>query len=124
MVLMSRHRRGGSPHLKGWEAIMGYDIHITRKTNWFDEGPEITLDEWEAYAESDPELSGEGWVNWLIDGNSVRAKFFVFRETGNEEAALCWSCGDIAAKNPSPAGIRRMVSIAARLNAKVQGDEG
>ena len=29
---------------------MGYEIHITRKTEWFDEdGPEISLEDWKAY---------------------------------------------------------------------------
>jgi hypothetical protein len=104
---------------------MGYEVHITRKTNLFDEGPEISLEEWEAYADSDPLLSVHGWVTWRIDGNSVRAKIFVVREAGNPDtAALCWYRGDISAKNPSPAGIVHMVSIADRLNAKVQGDDG
>jgi hypothetical protein len=32
--------------------------------------------------------------------------------------------GNVSAKNPSPAGVVRMASIAARLNARVQGDDG
>jgi hypothetical protein len=46
---------------------MGYDIHITRKSERFDEaGPEITLEEWEPYAESGPMLSVEGHVDWRV----------------------------------------------------------
>jgi hypothetical protein len=105
---------------------MGYDVHITRKTNWFDEGPEITLEEWEAYAESDPALSPEGWVGWKINEKSVRARIFTFQKNRNgDAAALCWcSGGDISAKNPSRDGVAYMVSIAARFGAKVQGDDG
>ncbi len=36
---------------------MGYEVHITRKEHWSDEdGPELTLDEWESTVQSDPEL--------------------------------------------------------------------
>jgi hypothetical protein len=107
--------------------MMGYDIHITRKPNWFDEEPKIALEEWESYAESDPILSAEGWVDWKVNGNVVRAKIFVVSEEGNPEgaAALSWDAGgDVSAKNPTPAGIAYMASIAARLNARVQGDDG
>ncbi|MDU0308687.1 hypothetical protein [Rhizobium sp. 10PS4] len=36
---------------------MGYDLHITRKVNWFDASPSITLDDWLEYVANDP----EGW---------------------------------------------------------------
>jgi len=37
---------------------MGYDIHITRRQSWADTGaPEITLAEWQAIVDSDPELT-------------------------------------------------------------------
>ncbi len=36
---------------------MGYDVHITRKDEWFsEEGAEISLDEWKQYIDSDPEM--------------------------------------------------------------------
>jgi len=36
---------------------MGYDVHITRKDEWFsDEGNEISLDEWKQFVESDPDM--------------------------------------------------------------------
>jgi hypothetical protein len=35
---------------------VGYDVHITRKENWFDEnGPAISLDEWAA-VDPDPKI--------------------------------------------------------------------
>jgi hypothetical protein len=106
---------------------MGYDIHITRKANYFDEEPNISLEEWEAYAESDPMLSAEGTLTWRINGNLVEAKIFEVRKPGSRghtAAVLFWYRGDVSAKNPSKAGIAHMASIAARLKAKVQGDEG
>ncbi|WP_157197703.1 MULTISPECIES: hypothetical protein [Methylomonas] len=36
---------------------MGYEVHITRKAEWFEEeGPEITIEEWKNYVVSDPEM--------------------------------------------------------------------
>jgi hypothetical protein len=107
---------------------MGYDVHITRKSEWVDKvGPEITLDEWESYAESDSMLSVEGHVVWNIGGRVVRARVFVIREPGSRDeiaAALSWYRGNVSAKNPSPAGVACMASVAARLKARVQGDDG
>jgi hypothetical protein len=106
---------------------MGYDVHITRKANWFDEEPKITLEEWESLAESDPMLSANGWVDWKVNGNAVRAKTFLVREAKDPDdaTALFWdSGGDVSASNPTPVGIAYMASIAARLKARVQGDDG
>jgi hypothetical protein len=114
--------------VKGRESFMGYDVHITRKTHWVDEaGPEIPLEEWESYADSDPMLSVNGHVTWNIDGNLVRARIFDVREPGSRDeiaAALYWYCGNVSSKNPCRAGVAHMASIAARLNARVQGDDG
>jgi hypothetical protein len=42
---------------------MGYDVHITRRPEWFeDEGPEITLDEWLAVIRDDPEMRLDGYA--------------------------------------------------------------
>ena len=38
---------------------MGYELHITRRTDWFDEGLDITHEEWEHYVNSDPEMELE-----------------------------------------------------------------
>ncbi|WP_232445514.1 hypothetical protein [Burkholderia ubonensis] len=35
---------------------MGYDVHITRKTNWFDDEPQIDIDEWRTLVASDKEM--------------------------------------------------------------------
>jgi len=40
---------------------MGYDVHITRAEDWQEgEAKPITLDEWLAYVNSDPEMRLEG----------------------------------------------------------------
>jgi hypothetical protein len=93
---------------------MGYNIYITRKTNWSDtSGPQITPTEWLAVLDSDAELS--------------RAT-----DTGDDTLAGAWkgdtlfyfTDGEVTCKNPDENTIRKMVDIAARLKATVQGDDG
>ena len=75
---------------------MGYDAHITRRRAWSDaDGPHITEQEFRALMQGDAEL-----------------------------ASLYWDDGNICAKNPDPALLRKMVSVAGTLAATVQGDDG
>jgi len=36
---------------------MGYDLHITRRDDWSDQGHDITSDEWLKLIAADPELT-------------------------------------------------------------------
>jgi len=95
---------------------MGYDLHITRKDDWDDvEGPRIDLSEWETIIESDPELA--------LD-TSTQCDDWVFASFRDEVGALAWDDGQIHAKDPNHPLIDKMVAIAKRLNAEVQGDDG
>lgn len=95
---------------------MGYDLHITRREQWFAEGPDITAEEWLAYVQSDPELhpvpeNGPHFVTW--SGPSTI-----------EEPWLDWFEGCISAKYPDRALIGKMLTIAHHFGATVQGDDG
>ena len=90
---------------------MGYDLHITRREYWFNKGADISADEWLNYVEIDPELS--------IDERN--GKYFA---VWKEDRWLDWRRGEIFTKNPRRALVEKMIQIANRLNAKVQGDEG
>lgn len=113
---------------------MGYDLHITRKRDWFDDdGPAISLDEWLAYVESDAELRLDGHAEAGLPGGAVlRAEdpsMAVWTAwSGNVPAgnqAWMWlaGTGNVMAKNPSREMIAKMYDIALSLGAKVQGDE-
>ena len=95
---------------------MGYDLHITRKIDWSEvEGDQIDRSEWEAIIESDSELSLNASTQY---DDRLSATF------RDQEFALAWDDGQIHAKNPDNALVIKMVAIASRLNAKVQGDDG
>ncbi|WP_261336583.1 hypothetical protein [Rhizobium leguminosarum] len=52
---------------------MGYDLHITRKVNWFDASPSITLDDWLEYVANDPEIQHRGFAETpTADGGVLR----------------------------------------------------
>ncbi|MFC5666332.1 hypothetical protein ACFP3U_25610 [Kitasatospora misakiensis] len=77
---------------------MGYDVHITRRENWWDEeGQDISAAEWDAVIAADPGLM---------------------------VVPLWWNAGRIVSKNPSDAVIATMREVAKALGARVQGDDG
>jgi hypothetical protein len=96
---------------------VGYDLHITRRRFWAEPGGgEIAPHEWLAVVEADPELalnpeSGAYFADW----------------SGPSEYPDPWLDyfeGTIYSKNPDSALIDKMVEIARRLGAKVQGEDG
>ena len=93
---------------------MGYDLHITRRELWHNEGDDITAEEWLAHVQLDPELrlrpeNGPFHVEWQVAGSS---------------SWFDWSHGQIYTKYPDPSTIEKMVAIAHQLGATVQGDDG
>jgi hypothetical protein len=95
---------------------MGYDLHITRRASWADEGNDITADEWLEFVKNDSDLQ-------LKTENG--SYFTVWRgKCSLHEPWLDWSRGQIHTKNPDDALIDKMVSIANKLHAVVQGDDG
>ena len=95
---------------------MGYCLHITRKEFWADEdGPAISLDEWQRYVSSDPNVESDpdnpGPDNYLLVSHPDRWP-------------LWWDAiGNVYTKNPDPQVIAKLVEIAAVLNARVRGDD-
>jgi hypothetical protein len=95
---------------------MGYDLHITRRTRWFDSGRDITANEWLAYVAADPELV-------LQPGNS---SYFALcsGDSQLDQPWLDWADGQICTKYPDSSLITKMVAIAQAFGATVQGDDG
>jgi len=96
---------------------LGYDVHITRAENWFDnQGFEISSFEWQKIVQKDPELipmpeNGKYFVKW-------------YGPTKYPDTWFDLSNGNIYTKAPDKETLRKMLNIANQLEAKVQGDEG
>lgn len=97
---------------------MGYDLHITRSDNWAEsEETPISSAEWLAIVEADPELqlepaNGPYFAHWTGPCS--------YREGGWFD----WNDGQIQTKNPDRAILAKMLAIAEKLGAAVQGDDG
>jgi len=95
---------------------MGYDVHITRAQDWIDsERMPIAREEWRALVESDPEITPDpdnGPDDYLFVGHP------------KEPWPLWWHKGEVYTKNPDKHIMKKMIEIAAVLNANVQGDDG
>lgn len=113
---------------------MGYDLHITRKKNWFDEaGPEITAEEWLAYVATDKSLKLDKTAEDLRDSGRDASEFgsvnaiwvgWPKHEAGVSEMPIWYSEGNIICKNPPVEMVRKMFLIADELNARLVGEEG
>ncbi len=54
---------------------MGYDIHITRKAEWFDEqGNDITLDEWLEFVNSSSDMRLDGYAQAQTPNGTLRVE--------------------------------------------------
>ncbi len=97
---------------------MGYDLHITRAEEWSDnESAPIPAEEWLLIVDEDPELR-------LVEANGPYFAVWRSPATGAEDDWLDWFEGNVYSKNPCDALIDKMVQIAGRHGAKVQGEEG
>jgi hypothetical protein len=97
-------------------STVGYDLHITRKSSWGDDdGPTISLPEWQHFVERDPELSAYRDV-----GEEDSDRFASWRD---QQGVLVWDGGEVRSRNPDKSLVIKMVAIAAALYAQVQGDD-
>jgi hypothetical protein len=98
---------------------MGYNLYITRRKYHFDEdGQSITVDEWRAYVDADPEL------DFTRDDDPLTALWSGDCQYPDPWFAYSEDYGSIDTKNPDYPIINKMLEMAAALNAKVQGDDG
>jgi len=90
---------------------MGYDLHITRSTDWnHNAGHEIDSSDWLALVGDDGELTldpanGPYSVRWSA-------------------AWFDWSDGNVFTTDPDRATVAKMLQIATVLKGVVQGDDG
>lgn len=110
---------------------MAYDIHITKRNNWFDKGADVTLEEWSELIGVDPSLE----PTEKVEGKTKDGQKFEFQLKGAQLAKwknpvssdivwLNYHDGEITISNPDDAIIKKAKELAGKLGAKVQGDEG
>jgi hypothetical protein len=95
--------RNGTTHME-----LSYEIFITRRPSG---GGSISLDEWLRHVAGDAELTvadfGSGRVQW----------------SGCEGRCLVWHDGQIIADDPDGVLIDKMLAIAQKIDAVVQGQD-
>ena len=96
---------------------MGYDLHATRAEHWTSSaGLEIPETQWHAVISTDPELRSDG-------ENGPNAVVWL-DAAGGERGWFDWYAGAIYTTNPDQARVGKLLEIAERLGARVQGDRG
>jgi hypothetical protein len=108
---------------------LGYDLHITRATDWTDsETTPIALAEWHAYLRTDPEMRLDGHAEASTpSGEQIRiesAGLAVWTAHENDTVWFDHRRGRIVVKNPDEPTIAKMIGIAQSLGARVLGDDG
>jgi hypothetical protein len=96
---------------------MGYSVYITRRQNWYDAaGSTISLEEWQALIDADPEFlwSPELGGNFAVWGVGGR----------DNQQWICWDAGNLESKHPDDAMVQKLCSLASSLGATVQGEGG
>ena len=97
---------------------MGYDVHITRAARWNENaGREIASDEWLALVDEDDELT-------LDPPNGPYAALWKAARASAGSGWFDWHDGNVYTTNPSRGAVAKMLAIAERLSALVQGDDG
>lgn len=114
---------------------MGYDIHIVRNDDFWDEeiGGGISLDEWSSYVAQDNTMRMDGTAEvdlpneskLIIESEGLAVwTAYAANEVGGNQAWFGFHNNAIVVKNPDQQILAKMLEIAASLNAKVLGDEG
>lgn len=97
---------------------MGYDVHIHRADDWTQsEQRAIGADEWLAAVDGDQELR-------LDPNNGPYFAVWSGLCRHPDRTWFDWSEGRVFTKNPDRATLTKMLHLAERLGAKVQGDDG
>jgi len=93
----------------------GYNVYITKKEFYLNDGECITKQDWNTYLETDPNIK--------LDVKNPEDDYLVSLD--GEEFSLWYdynSC-DLITKNPTPKTIGKMIDISKKLKATVQGEE-
>jgi hypothetical protein len=113
---------------------MGYVLSITRQENWFDDddAKKISMEEWKEFVAADQEMRMDNFAEATTKkGETITvtseglAVWTTYSENGVEGNHAWFDLfeGNVNVKNPDDEIIYKMIRIATKLNAKVQGEE-
>lgn len=109
---------------------MGYDLHVHRRENWWDEhGEDITEADLEAVAGGRTDLKQVGSLSVTnpATGETITAPGPFWLWTGHPgvvEVPLALRDGRVVLKGPDDEMLAFLVELAQVIGARVQGDEG
>jgi fructose-1-phosphate kinase PfkB-like protein len=101
---------------------MSYSLHITKKTNFTDNSPEITTEEWEEVINGDTSLCINKDNYIVMNGKKIPVVTWKNAYT-NDTLAMYLYEGNIEIDHSREHHISKLKEIANKLNAKVQGDD-
>jgi hypothetical protein len=103
---------------------VGFDVHITRVTFWpYSQRYPIRTSEWLAVVARNDDLVFEADRYPEITDDPDASYTFTWIPSDGIGSWFSWHLGEIKTKNPADATIRRMIEIAAELDAWVVGDD-
>ena len=105
---------------------MSYCVYITRAESWLDaSSTPIAEDEWLAVVASDATLvvNKSDYVDRRLPDGTIQRSHPVEWMQADDDNRLWWSHGAIECKNPSARWRGKMIELAARLHARVLGEE-
>lgn len=97
---------------------MGWEVHMTRADDWSQSAQRpITADEWLAVVAADPELR-------INEANGPYLAVWSGPCSYPDGGWFEWADGCVSTKHPDRAVLGKILHLAARLGARVQGDDG
>jgi hypothetical protein len=104
---------------------MSYDLNIRRLSGDSDEERgHVSKAEWDALVQADPSLkvSETDYAVYQTDSGKEILHFVDWID--HPYASFLWKYGEISTNHPDKETTLKMIELAERLGAKVQGDEG
>ncbi|MBN2711648.1 MAG: hypothetical protein JXR97_04340 [Planctomycetes bacterium] len=113
---------------------MGYELYITKKACWFEDGPVISLQEWQYYVANDPDIRMDNFAEAEnTSGEVIRIEcpgIAIWEKWSKNGVDGCYawmnyneSSGTISVSHPDQEIIGKMWEIAQHFSAIVQGEE-
>src|SRR3954470_11370209 len=95
---------------------MGWEVHMTRADDWTQSAQQpITADEWLVIVSADPELH--------ID--KLNGPYFaVWSNRESVDGWFDWADGQVSTKQPNRPTLKKLLQLADKLGATIQGDDG